>query len=126
MEKKRAPRFHLYLLGSICLSTANSHKLSPVKNELRDLVTQDSVIACSGMATVMKGFRDGTIATVDWPRLVEAALELERASDELLWYIHMIEWPDTHSKRESLLCLRKFHAYMLEKVTRGARLREHC
>lgn len=87
-----APCFYLYLLSSIFLSTAHSRKLSPVENELRDLVTQISVIRCGGMASVIKGFRDGTIAIVQWRCLIEAALELERVSDELLWYMHTVGW----------------------------------
>lgn len=46
------------------------------------------------MASVIRGFRDRTIATVEWPSLIEAELELERALNELLWYIYMVEWLD--------------------------------
>jgi hypothetical protein len=98
--KMRALGSHLYLLSSIFLSTAHSHRLSPVENELRDLVTQNSVIRCGGMASVIKGFRDGTIAIVEWPYLIEAALELERASDELLWYMHTVGWLDTQTSKD--------------------------
>jgi hypothetical protein len=92
--------FHLYILS---LSTAYSHKLSPVENELRDVVIQNAVIRCGGRASVIKGFRDRIIATVEWSGLIEAELELERASDELLWYMHMVEWLDIQTgKCESL------------------------
>lgn len=99
-------RFYLYLMHSICLPLACCHQLSHVENELRDLVTQDSVIMRAGMTAVIKGFRDGTIATVKWPSLIETAFELDRASDELLWYIHLLGQLDIYkSKCESLLCI---------------------
>jgi hypothetical protein len=123
--KMLALGFHLYLLSSICLSTAHSHKLSPVENELRDLVTQNSVIRCGGMASVIRGFRDGTIATVEWPSLIEAELELERASDELLWYTHMVEWLDIQTSKGEYLFCSEFYAHTCEKATLKARLREH-
>lgn len=99
-------RFYLYLMHSICLPLACCHQLSPVENELRDLVTQNSIIMRAGMTSVIKGFRDGTIATVNWPSLIETAFELDRASDELLWYIHILEQLDIYnSKCKSLLCI---------------------
>lgn len=77
--------FYFWLLW---LPSGISHKLSPVENELRDLVTQESVVTRAGMTTVIKRFRDGTIAAVEWPMLVQTALELDKASEELLWHIH--------------------------------------
>lgn len=92
-------RFYLYIIHSICLPLACCHQLSPVENELRDLVTQHSVIGRAGMNTVIKNFRDGTIATVKWPSLIETAFELDRASDELLWYIHILEQLDIYNSK---------------------------
>lgn len=45
-------RFYLYIIYSIYLPLACCHQLSPVENELRDLVTQHSVIRRAGMSTV--------------------------------------------------------------------------
>lgn len=104
LNKMPAHRFYLYLMHSVCLPLACCHQLSPVENELRDLVTQSSVIMRAGMTAVIKDFRDGTIATVKWPSLIETAFELDRASDELLWYFHILEQLDIHnSKCEFLL-----------------------
>jgi len=83
-NKMPVHRFYLYLMHSICLPLACCHQLSPVEKELRDLVTKNSVIMRAGMTAVIKGFRDGTIATVKWPSLIKTAFELDRASDELL------------------------------------------
>ena len=97
-------RFYLYLMHSVCLPLACCHQLSPVENELRDLGTQNSVIMRAGMTAVIKDFRDGTVATVKWSSLIETAFELDRASDELLRYFHILEQLDIHnSKCESFL-----------------------
>lgn len=37
LEEMHAPRFHLYLLSSICFSAVHSHKLSPVENNFETL-----------------------------------------------------------------------------------------
>lgn len=103
-KKMPVHRFYLYIIHSICLPLACCHQLSPVENELRDLVTQHSVIRRAGMSAVIKDFRDGTIATVKWPSLIETVFELDRASEELLWYIHILEQLNTyHSKYKPLL-----------------------
>lgn len=124
LVKMLALRFYLYILSSICLETAHSHKLSPVENELRDLVTQTSVIRCGGMASVIRGFRDGTIATVEWPSLIEAELELERASKNSCgistWSngsIYRLVRVNTYFAPNSML--------ICEKATLRARLGEH-
>ena len=98
-KKMPVHRFYLYLMHSICLQLACCHQLSHVENELRDLVTQHSVIRRAEMSAVIKDFRDGTIATVKWPSLIETAFELDRASEELLWYIHILEQLNTYNSK---------------------------
>jgi hypothetical protein len=78
LNKMPVHRFYLYLINSICLLLVYCHQLSPIENELRDLMTQDSVIMRAGIAIVIKDFRDGAIATIEWPSLIKTAFELDR------------------------------------------------
>lgn len=87
----RAHYFHLYLLGSMCVPSAYPYRLSPVESQLRDLVTQNSVITRARMVEVIRNYRDGTILPVEWLSLIETAIELDRASELLTWYMDMLD-----------------------------------
>ncbi|KAJ5190943.1 uncharacterized protein N7498_009928 [Penicillium cinerascens] len=82
--------FHL-CVSFLCLTLARSHPLSSVANELRDLATQKSVVMSTGIATVIKDFRDGIIATVERRSLTETASELDRALEELMWSMYYFD-----------------------------------
>lgn len=82
--------FHLYLY-ILCSTLARSHPLGSIANELRDLATQKPVIMRTGMATVIKDFRDGIIATVERRSLIETTSELDGALEELLWSIYYFD-----------------------------------
>jgi hypothetical protein len=88
---------HLYLLSTVCIIFVSSHRLTHVEAELRDLVTQRSVIERVGMVEVIKDFRDGSIVAVEWATLVDMASKLDRASEELLWSIYVLQIRLSHN-----------------------------
>lgn len=92
----RVNYYSLYIIGTMCVPLAHTYQLSPVENELRDLVTQTSVIRRAGMVEVIQNFRDGNILTVEWPRLIDTAIQLDKASELLTWYIETLEQMSIH------------------------------
>jgi len=81
---------HLCLLSTVRIIFVCSHRLTHVETELRDLVTQQSVIERVGMAEVIRDFRDSSIVTVEWRTLVDIVCKLDRASEELLLSIYVL------------------------------------
>ncbi|KAJ9283454.1 hypothetical protein DTO280E4_9144 [Paecilomyces variotii] len=71
------------------------------------------------MTAVIKGFRDGTIATVKWPNLIETAFELDRASDELLWYIHIVEQLDIYNSNPEVRHIAQSQATQNVRIAKG-------
>jgi hypothetical protein len=82
---------HLYLLSTVRIIFVCSHHFTHVETELQDLVTQQSVIERVGMVEVIRDFRDGNIVTVEWPTLVDIVCKLDRASEELLLSIYVLQ-----------------------------------
>ncbi|KAJ5658217.1 uncharacterized protein N7484_001866 [Penicillium longicatenatum] len=80
-----------YLLSLLYFTTVRSAPLSPTENELRDLVTQESVVVRAGMATVIKDYRDGVTTIIDRRGLIDLVSELHGASEELLWSLYRFE-----------------------------------
>lgn len=94
----------LYIIGTMCVPSAHTYQLSPVESELRDLVTQSSVIQRAGMVEVIRNFRDGNILTVEWPRFIDTAIQLDKASELLTWYMEILEQTPIVGSM-SLICL---------------------
>jgi ketosteroid isomerase-like protein len=59
--------------------------------ELRDLVTQKSVIQRANMAAVMRNYRDDVVLTVERKSCLAAELRISHASEDLLWAISVLE-----------------------------------
>ncbi|KAG0153425.1 hypothetical protein PDIDSM_5278 [Penicillium digitatum] len=59
--------------------------------ELRDLVTQKSVIQRANMAAVMRNYRDRVVLTVERKSCLAAELRRSHASEDLFWAISVLE-----------------------------------
>ncbi|KAJ5195765.1 hypothetical protein N7449_006244 [Penicillium cf. viridicatum] len=105
----------LYLLSTVhiifvCSHRLCSHRLTHAETELRDLVTQQSVIERVGMAEVITDFRDGSIVTVEWPTLVDIVCKLDRASEELLLSIYVLQIQLTYNSDMNCGCIAQTRA----------------
>ena len=89
-----------YCFLRLCLLSVISHQLFPgiygrelsaTEMELRDLVTQTSVIQRANMAAVIRNYRDGVVLTVERKSCLAAELRIRHASEDLLWAMLMLE-----------------------------------
>lgn len=85
---------HFCLLGETfqqLFPHIHARELSTTEMELRDLVTQKSVIQRANMAAVMRNYRDGVVLTVERKSCLAAELRRSHASEDLFWAISVLE-----------------------------------
>jgi hypothetical protein len=89
----------------------HARELSTTEMELRDLVTQKSVIQRANMASFMRNYRDGVVLAVERESCLAAELRIIHASKDLLLAISTLEGLHLPTSKsiigDQYLCLTK-------------------